>query len=699
MKKLLPGFAVVLLLCTDLSAQWNSQISPITSNYTTVHFFDSNNGWAFGASGSVKTTDGGLIWTDQSTPYSFKKVSVVDQNTAFALTGDKYVYKTLNGGATWTQVTTPAWTPPLTTLDGISFLSSTLGFVGGTNGYIFRTTNGGTSWSLVSSGGFYISDLYFLDANTGFAARWGGQWSKTTNGGTNWTGGTLGSNYFYSVFPIDANNVFLAGASGTVYRTTNGGSNWFPGSTNISENLYDIFAAGTGNIWAAGTNGKIIYSTDGGNLWALQPSGITNKINSLFFTSPNSGWAVGEGNKILHYYFSSGSLSLTSPLGGEFWNTGEDRNITWTASGLTDVRIDYSTDSGVSWMPVTAAVSASVGTYAWSVPNTPSVECLVKISDTGSSGLSDMSDSAFTINVRLYGDVDLNSHVQAFDGSVILKYLVGALELTPKQLANARVSGDTTASALDASLILRYVVQLIDSLPWNFTEVASADINLGAALINSDKTIVIPLTLANGINIASFEGEFRFDESALEFTGIKYSSGISVEWKCLNNRIKFAGISPNGTPPSGPLLEFIFRKTNTFFSGKTTVELTHLRLNEEPGISSLPPAVINLGDLAEDGEVPGNYSLSQNYPNPFNSTTVVRFTLPCVSFVTLKLYDLAGNEIETLLKGEMKAGFYEIEISSLTNKQASGVYFLKMNTVAEMNTIHFTKIIKMIMTK
>ena len=59
-------------------------------------------------------------------------------------------------------------------------------------------------------------------------------------------------------------------------------------------------------------------------------------------------------------------------------------------------------------------------------------------------------------------------------------------------------------------------------------------------------------------------------------------------------------------------------------------------------------------------DVPKEFSLSQNYPNPFNPTTVIPFGLPKEGFVTLKIFDIGGKEIETLLSQEMSAGYYRI---------------------------------------
>ncbi len=75
----------------------------------------------------------------------------------------------------------------------------------------------------------------------------------------------------------------------------------------------------------------------------------------------------------------------------------------------------------------------------------------------------------------------------------------------------------------------------------------------------------------------------------------------------------------------------------------------------------------------ETEDVLKNYSLSQNYPNPFNSSTVINYQLPVTSNVTLKVYDILGREVATLVNEEKHAGSYEIEFNG-TNL-TSGIYF------------------------
>ena len=73
---------------------------------------------------------------------------------------------------------------------------------------------------------------------------------------------------------------------------------------------------------------------------------------------------------------------------------------------------------------------------------------------------------------------------------------------------------------------------------------------------------------------------------------------------------------------------------------------------------------------------PSVFSLEQNYPNPFNPSTKIKFSIPQSSDVVLKVYDILGNEIETLVNEEKPAGKYEVEFNA--SDLPSGVYFYRL---------------------
>ncbi|PKL83664.1 MAG: hypothetical protein CVV24_03875 [Ignavibacteriae bacterium HGW-Ignavibacteriae-3] len=78
--------------------------------------------------------------------------------------------------------------------------------------------------------------------------------------------------------------------------------------------------------------------------------------------------------------------------------------------------------------------------------------------------------------------------------------------------------------------------------------------------------------------------------------------------------------------------------------------------------------------------MPATYSLNQNYPNPFNPSTVISYNLPAAGHVSLKIYDLMGREVATLVDKFQQAGSHNSQFSILNSQFASGIYFYTIKT-------------------
>lgn len=84
------------------------------------------------------------------------------------------------------------------------------------------------------------------------------------------------------------------------------------------------------------------------------------------------------------------------------------------------------------------------------------------------------------------------------------------------------------------------------------------------------------------------------------------------------------------------------------------------------------PTDVDLVDI----QYPQNYVLLQNYPNPFNPTTTIRFSIPKAGDVSLKIFNLLGEEVATLTSGHREVGTHTVEWDA--TKQPSGVYFYRL---------------------
>ncbi|HZW39178.1 MAG TPA: T9SS type A sorting domain-containing protein [Ignavibacteriaceae bacterium] len=94
--------------------------------------------------------------------------------------------------------------------------------------------------------------------------------------------------------------------------------------------------------------------------------------------------------------------------------------------------------------------------------------------------------------------------------------------------------------------------------------------------------------------------------------------------------------------------------------------------------TEIPFVVLNPTDVDENNSTITNYSLEQNYPNPFNPSTTIKYSLPTDNFVSIKIFDLLGNEIAILVNEEKSSGEYEITWNA--SAYPSGVYFMKMTS-------------------
>ncbi|GAF91393.1 unnamed protein product, partial [marine sediment metagenome] len=94
---------------------------------------------------------------------------------------------------------------------------------------------------------------------------------------------------------------------------------------------------------------------------------------------------------------TASELTLLAPNGGETWESGSSEFIVWDAMGLTSGMLEYSMDSGENWETISESVSIPNGSYLWTVPDGASTDCLVRITATGDSLISDTSDATFAI--------------------------------------------------------------------------------------------------------------------------------------------------------------------------------------------------------------------------------------------------------------------------------------------------------------
>jgi hypothetical protein len=184
-----------------------------------------------------------------------------------------------------------------------------------------------------------------------------------------------------------------------------GGGSYYPDVNTIAVIGTDVYAGGAFTT-ADGDPAKAIAKWDGLG-WSALGSGLEGRpwygeggsVNAMamsdtgLYMGGEFIMAGGKASANLARWFIP--LEVTAPNGGETWEAGSGQTITWTGTAEA-VKIEYSADNGATWTTLVESM-ANTGSLYGAAPNTPSSQCLIRISDTAFPGRSDMSDGTFTI--------------------------------------------------------------------------------------------------------------------------------------------------------------------------------------------------------------------------------------------------------------------------------------------------------------
>lgn len=280
---------------------------------------------------------------------------------------------------------------------------------------LYRGNTHTIQWSSTTLSGNFVK----LEYSTDNGANWITIITATSNTGSyNWTiPNTPSSNCLIrvsdantpSTFDVSNNNFTIANPIIAI-TSPNGGEIW----NGCSSQTITWTRTGTN------TNARIYYSIDGGATWntiisSYNPgSGVTNcsytwtnvpntpSTNCLVQVTDLNGYAVDQSNAPFTISPNT-SIVVTSPNGGETLAAGgANHAITWTATGTsTTLTIQYSIDNGTNWTNITTAANTASGTYSWTIPNSPSTQCLIRIVDASNTCKSDVSNATFTITSAL----------------------------------------------------------------------------------------------------------------------------------------------------------------------------------------------------------------------------------------------------------------------------------------------------------
>jgi beta-lactamase superfamily II metal-dependent hydrolase len=181
-----------------------------------------------------------------------------------------------------------------------------------------------------------------------------------------------------------------------------------------------VISVGTGNSYGHPTASALtrLHAASVRTYWTETGSGVApnpawDKVSNgqviISATWMGAGVDTVRGVGFVDTFTNSGTapdvtppeVAVSAPTGGGTWETGSVNSVTWSASdniGINSIAIDYSTDNGFIWTPV-ATGEANDGIYAWTVPSTPSVEALVRVTayDGAGNEASAVCDGVFSI--------------------------------------------------------------------------------------------------------------------------------------------------------------------------------------------------------------------------------------------------------------------------------------------------------------
>ncbi|HTP13293.1 MAG TPA: T9SS type A sorting domain-containing protein [Bacteroidota bacterium] len=219
----------------------------------------------------------------------------------------------------------------------------------------------------------------------------------------------------------------------------------------------------------------------------------------------------------------------------------------------------------------------------------------------------------------------------------------------------------------------------VSSVNYHFTNTSSPAYHVGtstgAPAADFDGT-----TRGNPPSIGAFEGVDPLPVEMASFTATANSRSALLRWNTATEENNYGFDIERRQNQLWTRLGFVAG----FGSSASPREYVYEDKNLSPGHYSYRIKQINLdgsfkytpGLEVTIRDVPSSFWLEQNYPNPFNPTTTISYQLAAVSTVTLKVYDLPGRELATLVDGEMSAGTHEVAFDA--TKFASGVYFYRI---------------------
>lgn len=661
---------------------------------------------AFNEPGVYISSDEGDNWFQANINENLRSTPLeiaADKNFIIGGNPLENTYKSFDNGLTW-ELDTLSRVTGLAIKDSIILAKSDLTNKEG----IYLSTNYGSSWQKVRSNSYSLGNtwktaLAFSDS-LAFAGVGSYIIRSSDNGFTWFDSSYLNCMSIYSIIacPIDTlSNFIFAGTDSGLYRSTDYGKNWFPKNNGINSNhILSLAFNSAVNLLYAGTGDGIYCSADNGESWIVigSPSKwiFTSTGSDIFSVSSNKKYGVSESYQTTIYYSSDSGISWEKKFSGYLYNYSKISSIdVMYNSGKVNL---FATIEGyhydfTQWYS-NVIISEDFGeSWETTYPDTTNRLLKLKINESTiflTTVSPNISIGNFLFRSTNYGEDWERSdsgYVSAFAfdgnkiyaaGSKIDATVISPRNIVLKMVNSIKVSEDMglnwikVKSPLDSTTVInsrstdtlsvisasyaRDLHLLIGMRADNFyNSPYTTPFAFGGGLFHlihyGDKWVISDSSFI-GRSIFSFESNGN-DIYAATDTGVFRSTDFGSTWNDISVEMKNKYAS------------------SLFKSGN------YLYANTINGLWKRPLSEItSVDDWKTGGEIPNQFSLSQNYPNPFNPTTNIEFRIAKYGFVTLKVYDVLGRGVATLVNEEKPAGTYKISFDA--SEFASGVYFYRL---------------------
>ncbi len=674
---------------------------------------------AYSVSNVVAAGDAGLIMRSNTSGISWQELNFPGEDfKSISFAGNKILTGTGSGKlfifSTNDSLSLLYSFSPQFTISSIFFINSAKGFLCGSNGFIYKTDNGGINWSLINSGigSVNLNSILFITETNGFAAGNGGRIFFTSDAGLNWISETSNTQSDILKLLHINNTTFACGKSGLLLS---GSSGWSVIDTKTKSDIRSMAVSSDNIVHICGGGGFIRNNKFNTEFQNFEPNPCFGELSDIVFFN-DRGWAVNSSNKAILRTADNGvTWSFPSNISSSF---------VWVSkvSGLNYAITNTFCINPKNHNSVFSMYSNKI--YAtYDKGETFALNATVNIFDScnAASFIINPADTniwmAAVYNINL-GYVVIRSVNHGADWNVVLDSIEFGISSTPLEINSAQPQivyfadklrgffrstdyGATFSSISSYAFKTPYdiITKRNDPLTILIADASHPSNDSSGLLKSTDGGFTWQVKFKVSYNEISSFSENPFNPSEIYFIAEKIykSNNFGDSWEARTTPIvplwafDVCREDPNsligGVYFPGPnLISTNAGNTFQYFNNPTNYYT-------QPGIvypeKNYAIAMFNKGiyklvcknnvvvGISENLTiVPDGFRLYQNYPNPFNPITNVKFDIYKEGLVTLKIFDLNGKEISTLLKSNLKSGTYEIPFEGIN--LSSGVYFYKI---------------------